>query len=110
MKRSYLKLSAYQSIETSKDWNGRYFIAYSNGASVFIRDLKELRKFLKIPKSIAMREKLDAWLAELEEADKEKTTLKVVEGLSDELKATGFGPEVHALDESDPNFQTRMVV
>jgi len=24
--------------------------------------------------------------------------------------ATGFGPEVHALDESDPNYQTRTVL
>ena len=109
-KRSYLKLSAYQSVEAGKDHNGRYFVAYSSGASVFVRDIRELRKFLKVPRSIAMREKLDAWLAELEEADNKKTTLTVVEGLSDELKATGFGPEVHALDESDPNYQTRMVV
>jgi len=103
-KRSYLKLSAYQSVETSKDTNGRYFIAYSGGASVFIRDLKELRKFLKIPKSIAMREKLDAWLAELEEADKEKTTLTVV---GDANVEGSWDPKAH---EDDPALSTRMVI
>ena len=109
MKRSYLKLSAYQSVETSKDTNGRYFIAYSSGASVFIRDLKELRRFLKVPKSIPMRETLDDWLADLDANDQKRHAPRE-EGLSEELLATGFGPEVHALDESDPNFQTRMVV
>ena len=92
-KRSYLKLSAYQSVETSKDTNGRYFIAYSNGASVFIRDLNELRRVLKVPKSIQMREKLDAWLAELEEGDTKKTTLEVVE----DLPGDSWDPKAHKM-------------
>ena len=92
-KRSYLKLSAYQSVEASKDWNGLYFIAYSNGASVFIRDLKELRRFLKVPKSIQMREKLDAWLTELEEGDTKKTTLGVVE----DLPGDSWDPKAHKM-------------
>jgi len=29
--------------------------------------------------------------------------------LSQELLATGFGPECHGLDESDPQFQTRTI-
>ena len=103
-KRSYLKLSACQSVETSKDTNGRYFIAYSSGASVFIRDLKELRKFLKVPRSIAMRETLDAWLAELEEADKEKTTLTLV---GDANVEGSWDPKAH---EDDPALSTRMVI
>lgn len=112
-KRDRLHLSPYQTIETGRDWNGRYFIAYSNGASVFIRDLKELRKFLKVPKGIPSRESLDSWLVSLEAMDKERETRKespVSEGLSEELLATGFGPEVHALDESDPNFATKTVI
>lgn len=104
MKRSYLKLSAYQSVESSKDWNGRYFIAFSKGASIFVRDLKELRRFLKIPKSIAMRETLDAWLAELEEADKKKTTLEVV---GDANVEGSWDPKAH---EDDPALSTRMVI
>ena len=108
MKRSLLKLSAHQTVESSRDFNGRFYIAYSKGASVFIRDAKALRQFLKVPKSIPMRETLDDWLADLDAADQKRHTPKE-EGLSEELLATGFGPEIHALDESDPNFQTRMV-
>ena len=104
MKRSRIQLSAYQAVEASKDASGRYFIAYSNGASVFIRDLKELRRFLKVPRSIAMRETLDAWLAELEEADKEKTTLTVV---GDANVEGSWDPKAH---EDDPALSTRMVI
>ena len=104
MKRERLKLSQYQSIETGRDASGRFFVAYSNGASVFIRDLKELRRFLKVPKSIQMREKLDAWLAELEEADKEKTTLTVV---GDANVEGSWDPKAH---EDDPALSTRMVI
>ena len=86
-----------------------YFIAYSSGASVFIRDIKELRRFLKIPRSIPMRESLESWLASLANQDAAQKAPKP-DGLSDELLATGFGPEVHALDESDPNYNTRTVV
>ena len=93
MKRARIQLSRYQSVETSKDHNGRYWIAYSSGASVFIRDIRELRKFLKIPKSIAMRETLDAWLAELEEADNKKTTLEVVE----DLPGDSWDPKAHKM-------------
>jgi hypothetical protein len=113
-KRDRLHLSPYQTIETGRDWNGRFYIAYSNGASVFIRDLKELRRFLKVPKGIPSRESLDSWLASLEAMDKEReskrTNLPQEEGLSEELLATGFGPEVHALDESDPNYATKTVI
>jgi hypothetical protein len=72
MKRSYLKLSAYQSVETSKDTNGRYFIAYSNNCSMFFRDRKTLVRWLKVPKSIPMRSSLDSWLDSLEAADQER--------------------------------------
>lgn len=121
-KRDRLHLSPYQTIETSRDWNGRFYIAYSGGASVFIRDLKELRRFLKVPKGIPSRESLDSWLASLEamDADREKrreqvslTSDTASEGseasLSQELLATGFGPECH-LDESDPNYATKTVI
>lgn len=113
-KRDRLHLSPYQTIETGRDWNGRYFIAYSGGASVFIRDLKELRRFLKVPKGIPSREALDSWFASLEAMDAEKAKrreqVSTEEGLSEELLATGFGPEVHALDESDPNYATKTVI
>lgn len=112
-KRDRLHLSTYQTIETGRDWNGRFYIAYSGGASVFIRDLKELRRFLKVPKGIPSRESLDSWLASLEAMDAERVAKREhlpQEGISEELLATGFGPEVHVLDESDPNYATRTVI
>ena len=104
MKRSFLKLSQYQTVETSRDFNGRYYIAYSKGASVFLREPRELQRFLKIPKSVPMREILDGWLAELEEADNKKTTLEVV---GDANVEGSWDPKAH---EDDPALSTRMVI
>ena len=69
MKRDALRLSQYCYVETGRDINGRYYIAYRSGAAVFIREQSELRKFIKIPKGIAMREALDSWLANLADMD-----------------------------------------
>lgn len=106
MRRETLHLQHGISIETGKDFNGRFFIAYSKGASVFVRDHKELKQFLKLPAKTPSRSSLDSWLASLAHWDTEK------EGPAappkEELLATGFGPECH-LDESDPNFNTRTV-
>jgi hypothetical protein len=74
MKRDALRLSPHQFIETSRDINGRFYIAYSGGASVFIRDVVELRRVLKIPKSIPMREALESWLASLADMDSTQAT------------------------------------
>lgn len=111
MKRERLHLSVHTNIETGVDWNGRYYIAYTNGASVFLRCPKEVRKWLKLPAKIPSREAYDSWIASLEAADAARSKRKddKQEGLSEELLATGFGPEVHALDESDPNHQTKMI-
>lgn len=108
-KRSTHRISAHQSVETGRDWNARYYIAYSSGASIFTRDLRELRRFLKLPKGIPSREAFDAWLTELQESDATRQEPKAPEGISAEVRATGFGPEAH-LDDSDPNYQTRVVV
>ena len=110
MQRSRIQLSTYQAIEASKDWNGPYFIAYSNGASLFFRDVVALRKWLKLPKGIPSRDSFDRWIASIEAADQERAAKKKPlpqEGLSDELLATGFGPEVH--EEEDPTANTKMI-
>jgi hypothetical protein len=104
LKRDTLRLSPHQSIETGRDWNGRYFIAYSGGASVFIRDIAELRRFLKIPKSIPMRESLESWLTSLADMDAQKKTPKPAEV---NLQQT-WGPEAHA-DEEDPTASCKMI-
>ena len=112
MKRSRIHLSTYQSIETGLDASGRFYIAYSSQASLFFRDVVALRKWLKLPKGIPSRDSFDSWIASIEAMDQERAVKKKPlpqEGLSDELLATGFGPEVH-LDESDPNYQTRTVI
>lgn len=107
MKRETLHLPGGMSIETGKDFNGRFFIAYAKNASVFIRDAKELRSFLKLPIKTASRESLDSWLASLAGHDKESTQPQPA--LTDEHLATGFGPECH-LDELDPNHNTRTII
>jgi hypothetical protein len=121
MKRERLHLSVHTSIETGRDWNGRFYIVYSNNASVFLRCSKDVRKWLKLPSKIPSREAYDSWIASLEAADQERVSKKaqpltsepLMEGkspnLSHELLATGFGPECH-LDESDPNHNTRTVI
>jgi hypothetical protein len=108
MKRDRLVLSQSQSIETGRDWNGRFFIAYSSGASVFIRDITELRRFLKIPKSIPMRASLDSWLESLADMDAQRKE-KVAEPVGDANVEGSWDPQAHGLDESDPQFQTRMI-
>lgn len=120
MKRERLHLSVHTNVETGLDWNGRYFIAYTQGASVFLRCPKEVRKWLKLPAKIPSREAYDSWIASLEAADQERVSkraepltreadgVQTSPNLSQELLATGFGPECH-LDESDPNYQTKMI-
>lgn len=112
-KRERLHLSQHTVIETGRDWNGRFYIVYGNNASVFLRCPKEVRKWLKLPAKIPSREAFDSWIASLEAGDADRSQKREpvsTEGLSEELLATGFGPEVHALDESDPNYQTRTVL
>jgi len=109
MKRDSLRLSPHQSIETGRDWNGRYFIAYSSGASMFFRDTKDLRRFMKLPAGIPSRASFDSWIASLAAADAERTSA-AADGLSAEHVATGFGPECHGIDATDPNHNTRTII
>jgi hypothetical protein len=64
MKRDFLRLSPRQFVEAGRDTNGQFFIAYSSGASVFVRDAANLRRFLRLPKGIPMRDALESWLIE----------------------------------------------
>ena len=119
MRRERLHLSQYQSIETGLDGNGRFYIAYSSRASLFFRDVVALRKWLKLPKGIPSRDSFDSWIASIEAADQERVSKKakpltgepLMEGsgpnLSQELLATGFGPEVFQ-DDEDPTENTKM--
>lgn len=111
MKRDRLAISRFQSVETYVDFGGRVFIAYSSGASVMLRDKKELRKFLGLPLKTPSREALEAWFVSLDAIDDERQNRKTQQktGLTKEILTTGFGPECH-LDETDPNYQTKTVI
>jgi len=105
--------------ETYRDGDSRVYIAYSNGSSRMFCDVPTLRKWLKLPKGIPSRDSFDSWIASIEAADQERASKKaqpltgepLMEGkapnLSQELLATGFGPEAH--EEEDPVANTRMV-
>ena len=118
MKREKLHLSAHQNIETYRDATGRAFVAYTSGCSMFFRDRKELVRWLKVPKSIPMRSSLDSWLDSLAAADAQRkgaqplTSETPIEqtspSLSQELLATGFGPECH--EDEDPTANTRTII
>jgi hypothetical protein len=92
--------------------NGRYYIAYRPQVSMFFRDRKALTRWCAYPTKTATRDSLFSWLDSLEAADAVRETAsrdpQPDSQLSDELLATGFGPEVF-LDESDPNYQTRTI-
>ena len=66
MKRDTMRLPGALSVETGRDWNGRFYIAYGKQASVFVRCPKELRKFLRLSLGTASRAALDSWLESLE--------------------------------------------
>ena len=95
MRRERLHLGPGTTVETGRDWNGRFFIAYTKGASVFLRCPIEVRRWLKLPAKIPSREAFDSWIASLEAADASKEPQEPLE--------TG-------LDSSDPNYQTKTII
>ena len=107
-------------IETSVDWTSRWYVVWKPDVSIYCRTRKEVLKFASWPIKTPTGDSLRAWLDQLEAIDQERVSKKaqpltggpLMEGkapnLSQELLATGFGPECH-LDESDPNYQTKMV-
>jgi len=97
MKRETLHLPTGMSVETGKDWNGRYFICYAKNASIIARTAAEVRQFLKMPIKTASRDSLESWLASLAAVDQSKIPLVPSQSqeLSAEYSETGFGPECH---------------
>ena len=95
-------------IETSVDWTSRWYVVWKPDVSVYVRTRKEVLKFASWPAKTPTGDSLRAWLDQMEAIDSAKQKPSPKEGLSDELLATGFGPEAH-LDESDPNYQTKMI-
>lgn len=101
-------------IETGRDWNGRFYICADSRCSLLCRSRKEVLQFAKWPTKTASGDSLRSWLSSLEAADAERECARrdpqPDSPLTDELLATGFGPECHELDESDPNHQTRTII
>jgi hypothetical protein len=104
MKRESLHLPGGISIETGPDWNGRYYVAYRRGVSMFFRDVDKLRKFLDLYAKAARRESLDSWLASLQAADAAKEDKPQLQQLPE---GTSFDPLDH---EDDPALSTKMVI
>ena len=103
-KRQTLHLQGGMSIETSRDWNGRWWVAHRKGCSMFFRDVKSLRRFLALPLKTDSRASLDSWLESLSGMDRDEeapapTPHNLVEG--------SFDPGAH---EEDPALSTKMVI
>jgi len=94
-------------------WNGESFIAWVPHISAGFTDRKALLRFISWPPKTPTGDAIREWLkgfdpvvdSEPSPPDPQPALL-----LSDELLATGWGPEIHALDESDPNHLTRTVI
>lgn len=104
MKRHTLSLGQSMTVEAGRDWNGFFFIAYARGSSMFFREEKELKRYLKLPLKTASRDALDLWLAELPRGKSADAPV------GDANVEGSFDPLAHALDETDPNFQTKTVI
>jgi hypothetical protein len=96
-------------IETARDWDGRWFIAWKPHVSQYFRDPKVMLRWVAWPVKTPTGDSLRSWIASLTAADAERANRKAAEPARDELLATGFGPECH-LDESDPNHNTRTII
>jgi hypothetical protein len=81
-----------------------HFIVYYKNLSTVEYTSKDVRKRLGAAKFTESSKQLSAWADEMIEKYEKTATDRD----QDEVKATGFGPEAH-LDESDPNYQTKMV-
>ena len=81
-----------------------YFVAWMPHTSRLFYDRREMMLWIKWPKGTPTREAIDAFLDGLD-APKAQPTLDL-----EAIKREGFGPEAHALDDSDPNSQTRTVI
>ena len=107
-------------IETARDWTSRWFVCWKPNVSIYCRTRKEVLRFAAWPTKTPTGDSLRAWLDSLEAMDQERVSKSAkpliseapIEhtspSLSQELLATGFGPECH--EEEDPALSTRMVI
>ena len=91
--REALNLDGGMRVETGQDWNGRFWIGYRRGCSMFFRNATSLRQWLGLPLKTPSRNAFDSWIASLEAAATETTSIW-----------TGTRtPASHVHDESAPS-------
>lgn len=90
-------------------WNGALFIAWKPNVSMAFRERKQLLKFVGWPAKTPTGDQFREWLKSFDVSETLVDDPQPSLTLTDELLATGFGPECH-LDETDPNYQTKTVI
>jgi hypothetical protein len=71
---------------------------------------QDLLRFISWPAKTPTGDAIREWLKSFDAPEPPPNAPQPTSLLSDELLATGFGPEAHALDETDPNHLTRTVI
>lgn len=108
MKTEHFEAPGLKVSRTFSPHSGAWYIAWKPYVSMWFTDRKALLKFAAWPAKTTTGDRLREWLKGFE-SDAPASKVDPASTLSDEVKATGFGPECH-LDESDPNYQTRTVI
>ena len=88
---------------TVKDGPSPYFVAWKPHTSQLFYSRQNLLRWVRWPKGTPTRESLEEWLNSLEAPKAPPVDMEAI-------KREGFGPEAHALDDADPNSQTRTVI
>jgi hypothetical protein len=93
-------------VESSRDLNGRHYVAWQPSESRGFSDRKSLLRWLSWPPKTQTGDELRAWLDELEAAPAPAPSAPV----GDANVEASFDPLAHGLDESDPQHATRTVI
>jgi hypothetical protein len=90
-------------------YNGPLFVAWKPYASMCFRTRKELLKFCSWPAKTPTGDRLREWLNSFDANETQVDDPPSQLALTEEQLNTGFGPECF-LDESDPNYQSRIII
>ncbi|MEN9859549.1 MAG: Synechococcus phage [Cyanobacteriota bacterium] len=93
-------------VESSRDWNGRHYVAWKPHTSQGFSDRRSLLRWIGWPPKTQTGDELRAWLDELEAAPTPAPSTPV----GDANVESSFDPLAHGLDESDPQHATRTVI
>jgi len=93
-------------IETSRDWDGRWFVCWKPNVSIYCRTRKEVLKFASWPVKTPTGDSLRSWLTSLEEMDAERKSAPA-EPVGDANVEGSFDPLAH---EEDPALSTKMII